>query len=110
MAHSAQIRFAVELDENRVPERIAWEAEEGGVRSECKATLISVWDEKEQNTLRVDLWTKAMNTEEMKRFFHQNILTLSDTFERATGEREMAEHMRAFGHFFGEKMLGLDPP
>ncbi|MBX2979778.1 MAG: gliding motility protein GldC [Flavobacteriales bacterium] len=102
---TSEIRFTVHLDENRVPERIDWEAEDGGVKSSSKAVLMSVWDAQELNTLRVDLWTKEMTVDEMKAFFHQNILTLADTFERATGEGKMAAQMRDFGAYFAEHML-----
>ncbi|MFT3884132.1 MAG: gliding motility protein GldC [Flavobacteriales bacterium] len=104
-ARRSQIAFTVHLDENNVPERIDWEAEDGGVKSDCKAALLSLWDAKENNTLRIDLWTKEMTTDEMKAFFHQNILTLADTFERATGEGRMAAQMRDFGAYFAEHML-----
>ena len=60
---TSQIRFTVSLDENQVPERIDWEAEDGGVKSECKAALISLWDAKENNTLRIDLWTQLKRAE-----------------------------------------------
>jgi gliding motility-associated protein GldC len=103
---TSEIRLTVHLDENRVPERIDWEAEDGGVKSSSKAILLSVWDEQEANTLRIDLWTKEMSVEEMKAFFHQNILTMADTFERATGEGKMAQQMREFGEYFAEHMLG----
>jgi gliding motility-associated protein GldC len=102
---TSDIRLTVHLDENRVPERIDWEAEDGGVKSSTKAILLSVWDEKEANTLRIDLWTKEMSVEEMKAFFHQNLMTLADTFERATGEGKMAAQMRDFGAYFAEHML-----
>ena len=102
---TSQIRFTVTLDANHVPERIEWEADDANGRSECKSTLISLWDAKERNTLRIDLWTKEMTTDEMKAFFHQNIMTMADTFERATGEGRMAAQMRDFGHYFAEHML-----
>ena len=105
MSKTSQIRFTVTLDENQVPEHIAWEAEDGAVKSECKATLISLWDSKENNTLRIDLWTKQMTTDEMKAFYHQSIMTMADTFERATGEGKMAAQFRDFGHYFAEHML-----
>jgi gliding motility-associated protein GldC len=105
MSTTSEIRLTVHLDENRVPERIDWEAEDGGVKSSSKAVLLSVWDETERNTLRVDLWTKEMSVEEMKAFFHQNILTLADTFDRATGEGKMAAQMRDFAAYFAEHML-----
>lgn len=102
---TSAINLTVHLDENRVPERIDWEAEDGGTKSATKAVLLSLWDEQEKNTLRIDLWTKEMTVEEMKAFFHQNILTLADTFERATGEGKMAAQMRDFGAYFAEHML-----
>jgi gliding motility-associated protein GldC len=102
---SSQIRFTITLDDNKVPERIEWEADDANAKSECKSTLISLWDAKEGNTLRIDLWTKEMTTDEMKAFFHQNIMTMADTFERATGEGKMAAQMRDFGSYFAEHML-----
>lgn len=105
----SEIKFKVKLDENKVPERIDWSATDAEQDSTCKAAFLSLWDEHEQNTLRIDLWTKEMQVDEMKRFFHQNILTMADVFLRATNEQEMAEDMKAFGRYFGEKMLGIDP-
>ena len=105
----SEIKFKVKLDENKVPERIDWNATDAEQESTCKAAFLSLWDEREQNTLRIDLWTKEMQVDEMKRFFHQNILTMADVFLRATNEQEMAEDMKAFGRYFGEKMLGIDP-
>ena len=103
----SEIQLSVQLDENKVPERIDWEAEDGATRSTSKAVLLSLWDEQERNTLRIDLWTKEMTVEEMKAFFHQNILTMADTFERATGEGKMAAQMRDFASYFAEHMLGV---
>ena len=102
---TSDIRLSVQLDENNVPERIDWEAQDNATKSTSKAVLLSIWDEKEKNTLRIDLWTKEMTVEEMKAFFHQNILTLADTFERATGEGKMAAQMRVFGAYFAKHML-----
>ena len=102
---TSDIRLSVHLDEDKVPERIDWEAEDGDMRSSSKAVLLSLWDAEEKNTLRIDLWTKEMSMEEMKAFFHQNILTMADTFERATGEGKMAAQMRDFGAYFAEHML-----
>jgi len=102
---TSDIRLSVHLDANNVPERIDWETDDTDTKSSSKAVLLSLWDEKEKNTLRIDLWTKEMTVEEMKAFFHQNILTLADTFERATGEGKMAAQMRDFGAYFAEHML-----
>ena len=104
---TSDITLRVHLDANQVPERIEWNAVDGGGAGVSKAVLLSLWDEQERNTLRIDLWTKEMTVEEMKAFFHQNILTMADTFERATGEGKMAAQMRDFAAYFAEHMLGV---
>jgi gliding motility-associated protein GldC len=47
---------------------------------EAKAVMLSVWDSKAKESLRIDLWTKEMPVDEMKIFFHQTLVTMSDTF------------------------------
>lgn len=103
--HVSTINIQVELDENKVPEKLLWSAKDGGVEhSESKAMLLSVWDNKAQETLRIDLWTKDMPVDEMKKFFHQTLVAMADTFERATDEDKMADTMRDFCDYFAEKM------
>jgi gliding motility-associated protein GldC len=101
---TSEIRFKIELDVNNVPERIEWTATDGASGDECKAFILSVWDGNAANTLRIDLWNKDMQVDEMKYFVHQTILTLADTFEKATGEDKMAMTMRDFCEYFAEKM------
>jgi gliding motility-associated protein GldC len=100
----AQINFTITLDENNLPETIEWAASDSGEGGKCKAIMLAMWDEKEQSTLRIDLWNRAMLVDEMKQFFHQNMLTMSDTFLRATGEEKIVGDMRDFCHYFAEKM------
>ena len=100
----SEINFTVTLDENNLPEQIAWKATDGNENSISKSVMISLWDANENNTLRIDLWTKDMMIDEMKQFYHQSLLSMADTFERATSEAEMAKEMRAFAQHFGEKM------
>lgn len=101
----SEITIKISLDENQVPEKITWKTdEEGAVENDCKATMLTFWDEKESNTLRIDLWTKEMMIEEMKHFCSQTLMTLADTFERSTNEGQLANEMRAFGKEFADKM------
>ncbi|MFQ5335762.1 MAG: gliding motility protein GldC [Flavobacteriales bacterium] len=102
--NQSELKFKVTLDENKVPEKIEWEASDMDEQSACKAVMVSLWDANEKNTLRIDLWTKDMYVEEMKMFFHQSILTMSDAFERSTGETQLASEMREFGRHLAEKM------
>lgn len=102
---TSEIKFLVELDENRVPEKLTWTAQDGGVQlEEAKAMLLSVWDAKTKETLRIDLWTKEMPVDEMKLFFHQTLVAMADTFQRATQDETMANTMRDFCDYFAEKL------
>lgn len=83
---TTEINFKVTVDENNLPTKIEWSAPDSGESSECRSLMIALWDARENNTLRIDLWTKDMMVDEMKKFFHQNVITLTDTYLRATGD------------------------
>ena len=105
VAHTSEIRLKVGLDENRVPEELTWSAQDGGVdNEEAKALLLSVWDSKNQESLKIDLWTKDMPVDEMKTFFHQTLLTMADTFFKATQDEKMTATMKDFCDYFAEKL------
>ncbi|NRB84250.1 MAG: gliding motility protein GldC [Winogradskyella sp.] len=102
---TSTIELKVELDENRVPEKLKWSAEDGGVNNEeAKAIMLSVWDSVAQETLKIDLWTKDMPVDEMKKFFHQTLVTMSDAFLRATQDEKMTATMKDFCDYFAEKL------
>lgn len=101
----SEIKFLVELDENKVPENISWTAKDGGIELEdSKAILLSIWDSKAQETLRIDLWTKEMPVDEMKLFFHQTLVAMSETYFRATDDEKMTSTMKDFCDYFAEKL------
>jgi len=103
--HTSEITLKVGLDENRVPESLSWSAEDGGINNEeAKAMLLSVWDSKNQESLKIDLWTKDMPVDEMKVFFHQTLVSLSDTFMKATQDEKMTATMKDFCSYFAEKL------
>lgn len=102
---NSEIKFNVQLDENRVPESLTWTAEDGGVNhEETKAIMLSIWDNNAKETLRIDLWTKDMPVTEMKQFFHQTLVAMADTYQRATNDEKMADTMRDFCEYFAEKL------
>lgn len=102
---TSTIELKVELDENRVPEKLSWTANDGGIQNEeAKAMMLSVWDSNAQETLRIDLWTKDMPVDEMKKFFHQALVGMSETFNRATQDEKMTATMQDFCDYFAEKM------
>lgn len=105
MQKTSNIQLTVALDENKVPEKLFWNAEDGGINNEeTKAFFLSVWDSKNKEALRIDLWTKEMPVDEMKMFFYQTLSAMADTFHRATNDEKMRDTMRDFCEYFAEKM------
>ena len=100
---TSDIRLSIQLDENNVPDRIDWEAEDGGVRSTSKAVLLALWDEQEKNTMRIDLWTKDMMVDEMVDFYYQSFMGMADTLQRSTGQAELVNDLRHFAQDFFKK-------
>jgi gliding motility-associated protein GldC len=103
--NTSEIKVSIQLDENRIPEKLMWSAVEGGVAlEEAKAFMLSVWDGNEKSTKCIELWTKDMPVDEMKIFFHQTLTSMTETFQRATGDEKMSATMQDFCDYFAEKL------
>ena len=101
----SKITFEITLDENKVPEKIKWSAPDGGVNNEdSKATFISVWNHKKQETLKIDLWTKDMPVDQMNVFIHQTLVSMSETFFKATQNEKIYDAFKQFCDYFSEKL------
>lgn len=102
---TSEISISIGLNPNQLPVSIEWKAaDKTEIPQEANAFLLSIWDKKDKNTLKIDLWTPDMSIDEMKQFFHQTLLSMSDTFEKATGEKLMAEDLRDYCYHFADKM------
>ena len=102
---TSEIKFHVTLDEEKIPQTITWEATDSGIEGvkACNATMLTVWDAAENTTLRIDLWTKDMLVDDMKRFFYESLVTMADTYLRATHDAALAGDMKKFAEEFGIK-------
>lgn len=102
----AEIKLTVELDEANVPESITWESSDADNKEQlpAKAMMLALWDHNYKNSLRIDLWTKDMPVDEMKRFFYETLQTMGDSFLRATGEEKIVGDLRDYCAHFAEKM------
>lgn len=102
---NTEIKVQVGLDENNIPEQMKWSAEDGGIKKqETKAMLLSFWDSDKQEALKMDLWVKDMPVDQMQLFFHQTLVSLSDTFLIATQDEKMTATMKDFCDYFAEKL------
>ncbi len=104
MAQSS-IVIDVHTDENKVPEAISWTASQTTIETaqKAKAMMLSFWDGAEKTALRIDLWTKDMMVDEMADFFYQTMITMADTYGRATNHKDMVEEMKKFASDFLNK-------
>lgn len=94
---TSRITIDVSTDENQVPVSMTWSAEDGGIDQQgASAMALSMWNPKEYAAMRMDLWTKDMSVEEMRSFVVQTMMTLADTYERATSDKDHAAAIRGF--------------
>ena len=93
----SKINFTIELDEKNIPEKITWEATDMPEESltETRSISLSLWDHVQKNTMRIDLWTKDMPVDEMKRFFIDCLGGLGQSILSSTGDEFMAKETNA---------------
>lgn len=105
MGKTSTIQIQVALDDNKVPEKIHWSATDSSAEklNEAKAMMVAFWDGAEKSALRIDLWTKSMMVDEMADFFYQTLMTMADTYKRATNYTDQADELRAFAKDFLKK-------
>lgn len=107
--HTSNISINVVLDDNKVPETITWKASESTADAvqKAKAMMIAFWDSADKSALRIDLWTKDMMVDEMADFFYQTLMTMADTYNRATRQQELTNEMKEFAKDFYNKFRQL---
>lgn len=106
---TSDITIQVGLDNENVPTEILWKSEDGKNEFEpCKAILLSLFDEDKLDTIKLDLWTKNMQVDEMDRFMFQTLRGLADTYYKATQNAELANQFQQFVLYFGQKTGLID--
>ena len=103
------ITVDVYLDDQKVPEKIEWQAADSvaSEREKAKAFLLAFWDGEDKTAMRIDLWTKDMMVDEMADFYYQVMLTMADTYERATHQEELVADMKQFAGNFYKKFKAI---
>jgi gliding motility-associated protein GldC len=96
------ITIDVSLDEKNIPENILWKATDStqDQGQKARAMMLSFWDGADKSALRMDLWTKEMMVDEMADFYYQTIMTMADSFDRATHQQELVDMMKNFAKDF----------
>ncbi len=102
----SHINIEVNLDNQNVPEKINWEANDSptGGKSEAKALSLAIWDMQERGTLKIDLWNKDMEVHEMKQFVIETISGMADTIRKATSDEVMAMEIDNLCESLGKRL------
>jgi gliding motility-associated protein GldC len=103
------IAINVELDENKFPSTIHWNASASTASNKqaANAMLLSLWDAADKAALRIDLWTKEMRVDEMADFFYQTFMGMADAYQRATHHQELAHDIQHFAKEFYQKFRAI---
>ena len=107
MLKKSDIIVSVNLDADNVPVAMSWSAPDaiGGSKNQtCKAMLLAFFNGETRETMKIDLWTKAMQVDEMDMFMYQTLRSLCDTYYKATNNVELANAMANFTQYFGEQV------
>ena len=110
MNKKSEIKFLIEIDENKMPQTIHWQADDadfGGLK-EAKTMMLSLWDKNDNVTLGIDLWTKDMLVDDINLHFYQIILKLGDTYRKSTSNPEVGKMFDEFASQYAEKIKLFD--
>lgn len=97
--NKSEINITVELDDNRIPDKIFWDATENpneGI-NETKAICVGVWDQYHKGLLGINLWTKDMPVDEMNHFTVDLIGNLAQMIKDSTNDPKVIEVLHSAG-------------
>jgi gliding motility-associated protein GldC len=109
MERTSDIRIRVGTNPEGV-QSIHWEAEdalEGGVQV-AQAMILALWDPEQRNAMRIDLWTPGFTVDDMNDFFYQTLLSLADTYARATNNQDLMLEIKSFAREFAERASEME--
>ena len=106
MSKTSEIKITVKLDEEQMPEKIEWEANDAGFKGkkESKTLMLSLWDKDDGVTLSIDLWTRELLINDMNIHYYQIFKKMADTYNKATSNEEAAKMIEDFAEQFGNKV------
>jgi len=105
IAKTSEIRFKIGMNEQNIPLDIKWMATDSKNQElrDCKSIMISIWDMTQNETMKIDLWTKDMTTDEMHSHYFQTLLSMTESYAKATGNPHAVEEMKKFAQQLAKK-------
>lgn len=104
MDRTSEIRIAVRSGPDGVQD-IRWEADDAPEPGEqaAEAMILALWDGAQRNALRIDLWTPRHTVHDMNDFVYQTLLSLADSYHRATQDDDLMAQIKGFARAFAER-------
>ncbi len=102
--NTSQIRLFVDQSDDTV-QRIRWEADQAPEpgQNEARAMILALWDHVARSSLRIDLWTHDMSIDDMNDFVFQTLVSLADTYGKATNNQALMGEMKIFARDFADR-------
>jgi len=109
MTRTSEIRLAVHSGADGVTD-IRWEADDAPEPGEqaAEAMILALWDGERRNAMRIDLWTPRLTVDDMNDFVYQTLLSLGDSYHRATGNDDLMAEIKAFARAFAQRASGAE--
>ena len=104
MTRTSEIRLAVHSGADGVTD-IRWEADDAPDPGEqaAEAMILALWDGERRNAMRIDLWTPRLTVDDLNDFVYQTLLSLGDSYHRATGNDDLMAEIKAFARAFAQR-------
>jgi gliding motility-associated protein GldC len=105
MTKSTEILLKVDLDNENIPGEIFWKTTANPEQewTKAKAFLLSIFEAQSMDTLKLDVWTRDFQMNEMDRFMYHTLKALCETYIKATNNQDLANQFMSFVTYFGEK-------
>lgn len=109
MERFSDIRIRVGTTPDGV-QSIQWEADDApdsGVQA-AQAMILALWDPEQRNAMRIDLWAPGFTVDDMNDFVYQTLLSLADSYHRATRNDDLMLEIKNFARSFAERAAELE--
>jgi len=100
---TSEIKLSIELDQENIPHKIRWEAQGGQTSRLADAFHLYIWDSQDKAVYNMEMWTKDMLVDDMNIHFFQSIMQMAESYQRATGNKDITKMIKEFGYQFGEE-------
>ncbi len=101
---TAEIILKIDQSDHGI-ENIRWSAEESPEPGEqsARAMILALWDANVRQSMRIDLWAQDMSVDDMNDFVFQTLVSLADTYHRATNNEALMAEMKHFARDFADR-------